>query len=155
MKLTSSVRIKRMDLFTMRMVLTFLIFLSPLFCFSQTNAPIEKKIFFQGYLSGNLLQTALNLEFVKAQCKSQLSAEFPAVKIDYEVNAYQTIKKYAIDSAVLDVTKQMRDRASKNANFEALLIPGLQGKEWCLASVHEHVTLFNSISSILRKSAEI
>ena len=139
----------------MRFLLSFLIFVLPFCTAAQTNSAFERKSFFQAYLSGNLLQTALYVEFIKTQCKNYIPADAPLLKTDYEIAAYQTIKKYAIDAVVLDVTKQMREKAVKNVSFETLLIPGLLGKEWCIAATHEHITIFNSISSVLRKSADL
>lgn len=139
----------------MRFFLCLAICLLPFYSSAQANSAFERKSLFQAYLSGNLLQTALYVEFIKAQCKSHLPPDAPLLKTDYEITAYQTIKKYAVDAVVLDVTKQMREKALKNASFETLLIPGLLGKEWCIAATHEHITIFSSISSVLRKSADL
>ncbi len=141
-----------------KLLVSIVIFLFlPIYGYAQSNlnAKEQDKIAFQGYVAGNIMQTAFNIEFIKSQCNSYIPSNAPLRNINYEDAGYLLVKKYITHSSVLFALKDMRSNAIKNASLEQLAIPGLKGGEWCIAALHTNISLFNSTSNILKKTNEL
>lgn len=147
-------KLKIMSLFCGKLALTFALIL-PFNGYAQVTEVEKQKIGYQGFVAGNLLQAAMNVEFVKSKCKAYIPQDAPILKENYEEKTYGLVKKYSTHPYVLQVTKEMRAKAVKNANFETLVIPGLDGpKEWCVAALYSNVTLFANISGFMKRTSD-
>lgn len=143
-----------MSLFDNRFALTLALIL-PINCYAQVTEAEKQKIGYQGFIAGNLLQAAMNVEFVKSKCKAYIPQDAPVLKESYEEKTYGLVRKYSTHPYVLQVTKDMRAKAVKHANFETLVIPGLdEPREWCIAALYSNITLFSNVSGFMKRASE-